>query len=105
MKMAAQSLLLDQPLLVFGSRRSLFQGNSRQLLARRQTSNVASTVSYRPAAVGNTEGAPRSARFATGRLSFSSQLLSKEGERKVSTGAAAVRFTTDNGRCMGYMFV
>jgi hypothetical protein len=94
MKTAAQTLVHDQPLLVFGSRRSLFQGNSRLLTVRRQGSHAANSASCRPAAAGFLEGAPVSARFATGRLSFSSRLLSKEGERKVSTGAAAVRFNS-----------
>jgi len=81
-------------LLTFGSRRALFHGNGRLLFARTKSSYGASTASYRPAA-SLTEAAPRIARFASGRLSFCSQLLPTEGGRKVSTGAAAVCSVVD----------
>jgi hypothetical protein len=92
MKLAAQNLLLEPPLVTFGSRRSLFHGNGRLLLARTKSSCGATTAGCRPAA-SLIEATPRITRFASGRLSFCSQLLPKEGGRKVSTGAAAVSFT------------
>lgn len=98
MKLAAQSLLQEPPLVTFGSRRSLFNGNGRLLFARTKSSYGASTVTYRPAA-SSSEAAPRITRFTSGRLSFCSQLLPKEGGRKVSTGAAAVSFAC-NWMCM-----
>ena len=91
MKLAAQSLLQEPPLVTFGSRRSLFHGNGKLLFARTKSSYGASTVTYRPAA-SPLEAAPWITRFTSGRLSFCSQLLPKEGGRKVSTGAAAVSF-------------
>jgi hypothetical protein len=86
LSMATQSLL-QEPASGLGCRRSLFNGNSGLLLLRKQSSYGASC---RPVLVCAAEGAPRSARFGYGRLSFSSQLLAKEGERKVSSSAAAV---------------
>lgn len=94
MKLATQTLLHEQPLLAFGSRRSLFHGNGKLLFARTKNSYGFSTATYRPAA-SLTEAAPRIARFAAGRLSFCSQLLPTEGGRKVSTGAAAVCSVSD----------
>lgn len=91
MKLAAQSLLQEPHLVTFGSRRSLFHGNGRLLFARTKSSYGPSTAGCRPTA-SLTEATPRITRFASGRLSFCSQLLPKEGGRKVSTGAAAVRF-------------
>ena len=79
--------MLQESASALGSRRSLCNGNSRLLFLRTQSSYGASC---RPLLGCAAEGAPRSARFGTGRLCFSSQLLAKEGERKVSSSAAAV---------------
>ena len=86
MKMAAQSLLQETNVLGCGARRALWNGSSRMVFARPHSS---------VGSIGAVTAGPeqRVLRFGAGRLPYSSQLsVASEGGRKVSTGAAAVRY-------------